>query len=131
MAQASVIVSGSSISYFKWDGSEVYGVTNMNFDKSHEEIDTTNLSSPDYESVMFPYSKKTFTVELQWDLQQEDLTTGVKKAVEIAWNGKKYIGSASLSQLSNAGQFKDVFKATYNGSFSGVVTAQTASAYYN
>ena len=113
-------------STFGWAGSS-YGITAVDYNPAHNEIDTTDTStSGDTKEYTGGRVERPFSVTIISDSANAMLTLNSEQTATLDFEGLSYTGLAKLLNGSITGSIDSRIEITYNGRFTGTVTEATS-----
>lgn len=119
MAKVIFSTSGSCLIY---SGSTIY-LTGLTYNQAKSTIDTTDTgTSGDGKDYVYSRVERTFTADVMLVSGAADLPLGVLHPCTIKYEGKSYVGSASLDSLSTEGTIDNAVKLKIAGRFQGSVS---------
>lgn len=115
------IASGSKVTF----DSVIYPVTNLTYNVTHDNTDTTDSSTAvGFKESIDGRKESTFTFNAFKDGTASDIPTGETKACTLHFGTHRYIGSASIQDLGIDGDVvTGVVNVSYSGKFHGAVSA--------
>ena len=114
-------------SFFQQNATKYY-LTSLEFGESYDQIETTDTNTTgDGKEYLGGRAERTFKVDIICDVGVADLTMNSVLICTASFEGKHYIGSASLLGKTVQGSLDDAIKASYDGKWSGAVTVVPAT----
>ena len=115
-------IFSSTGSFFQQSASKYY-LTGLEFGESYDQIEVTDTSTTgDGKAYLGGRAERTFKIDIIQDVASADLTMNSVLTCTASFEGKHYIGSASLLTKTVQGSIDDAVKTSYDGKWSGAVT---------
>lgn len=119
-----IFASVATGSYFKFDATTYY-LSNLTLSETADKIDVTDTATTgDGKEYVYGRRERTFSAELfMTNLSASaEPALATRKAIEISFEGRKYIGSGSLESKEITGAVDSAIAVSFNGTFDGAVS---------